>query len=459
MTLTHSGASELSQLMEGTTAGALIPEIVRRGFQDLLEAEVSALTGAQLHERCPDQRSTHRNGYRERLLTTQVGDLTLAIPKLRQGSFFPNWLEPRRRVDKALYAVVMEAYTGGISTRKVDALVEALGGASGISKSEVSRICQGLDEQVKAFLQRPLDHARFPYVYLDATYLHGRLGRNMQVVSRAVVVAIGINALGYREVLGIAVGDSEAEGFWRQFLGSLKERGLTGTRLVISDAHLGLTAAIKRMFQGSSWQRCRVHFLRNLLSHVPKAGQDMVAAAMKAVFVIQAPDQVRAHWQRVTEMLRKQFPTAVPVMEPPETTCWRSCTSRRSTGARSGAPTRSSGSTRRSSGARTWSASSPTTPPSPGWWAASCWSSRRNGSWSAGASSLRPPWPRSRNQKRPWSSPMVICLPSQTNPSAEPHQLLPRSTQNTLIAELPIQRSGFTMDERSCSVSFQAVIP
>ena len=143
MTLTHSGASELSQLMEGTTAGALIPEIVRRGFQDLLEAEVSAAIGATRHERCPDERSTHRNGYRQRLLTTQVGDLSLAIPKLRQGSFFPDWLEPRRRVDKALYAVVMEAYTGGISTRKVDALVEALGGASGISKSEVSRICQG----------------------------------------------------------------------------------------------------------------------------------------------------------------------------------------------------------------------------------------------------------------------------------------------------------------------------
>ncbi|MCP9941475.1 transposase [Cyanobium sp. ATX 6E8] len=174
MTHTHSGASELAQLIEGTTAGALIPEIVRRGFQDLLEAEVSALTGAQLHERCPDQRSTHRNGYRQRLLTTQVGDISLAIPKLRQGSFFPDWLEPRRRVDKALYAVVMEAYTGGISTRKVDALVEALGGASGVSKSEVSRICQGLDEQVKAFLGRPLDHAHFPYVYLDATYLHGQ---------------------------------------------------------------------------------------------------------------------------------------------------------------------------------------------------------------------------------------------------------------------------------------------
>jgi putative transposase len=205
----------------------------------------------------------------------------------------------------------------------VSALVQFSMSADSISKSEVSRICQGLDEQVKAFLGRPLDHAHFPYVYLDATYLHGRLGRNLQVVSRAVVVAIGINALGFREVLGIAVGDSEAEGFWRQFLGSLKERGLTGTRLVISVgeafpggvAHLGLTAAIKRMFQGCSWQRCRVHFLRNLLSHVPKAGQDMVAAAMKAVFVIQKPEQVRAHWQQVTEMLRKQFPGAVPVME------------------------------------------------------------------------------------------------------------------------------------------------
>jgi putative transposase len=203
------------------------------------------------------------------------------------------------------------------------------------------RICQGLEEQVKAFLQRPLVHVRVPYVYLDATYLHGRLGRNLQVVSRAVVVAIGINALGYREVLGNsfeegfadAVGDSEAEAFWRQFLSSLiaagfceaVERGLTGTRLVISDAHVGLTAAIKRMFQGFSWRRtercaalrslCRVHFLRNLLSHMPNAGQDMMGAHMKAVFVIQRPEQVRAHWQQVTEMLRKQFPGAVPVME------------------------------------------------------------------------------------------------------------------------------------------------
>ena len=315
MTLSHSGASELAQLMEGTTAGALIPEIVRRGFQDLLEAQVSALTGAQLHERCPDQRSTHRNGYRERVLTTQVGDLTLAIPKVRQGSFFPNWLEPRRRVDKALYAVVMEAYTGGISTRKVDALVEALGGASGISKSEVSRICQGLDEQVKAFLGRPLDHARFPYVYLDATYLHGRLGRKMQVVSRAVVVAIGINALGYREVLGIAVGDSEAEGFWRQFLASLKERGLDGTRLVISDAHLGLTAAIKRMFQGRCWRRTE----RCAAGVAPRGALNCAACAGCTSCATCSPTSrkpARTWWQRPC---RRSRPEAISGVRAPGT--------------------------------------------------------------------------------------------------------------------------------------------
>ncbi len=195
-------------------------------------------------------------------------------------------------MDKALYAVVMEAYTGGISTRKVDALVGALGGDSGISKSEVSRICQGLDEQVKAFLGRPLEHVHFPYVYLDATYLHGRLGRNLQVVSRAVVVAIGINALGYREVLGIAVGDSEAEAFWRQFLGSLKERGLTGTRLVISDAHLGLTAAIKRMFQGSSWQRVTAM----LAKQFPKAVPGMVAARDDVLAFLHFPQE---HWRKI----------------------------------------------------------------------------------------------------------------------------------------------------------------
>jgi putative transposase len=424
MTLSHTGASELAQLMEGTTAGALIPEIVRRGFQDLLEAEVSALTGAQLHERCPDQRSTHRNGYRERVLTTQVGDLTLAIPKLRQGSFFPNWLEPRRRVDKALYAVVMEAYTGGISTRKVDALVEALGGASGISKSEVSRICQGLDEQVKALLGRPLDHARFPYVYLDVTYLHGRLGRNMQVCSRAVVVAIGINALGYREVLGIAVGDSEAEGFWRQFLGSLKERGLTGTRLVISDAHLGLTAAIKRMFQGCSWQRCRLHFLRNLLSHVPKAGpgdgrcchesgvRDPGSGPSACPLATGHRDAAQAVPHRCAgdggRPRRRAGLPALPagaLAQDLEHQPARAAQRRTERCAVRTPP---------SNAAPTWSASSPTTLPSPAWWAANCWSSRRNGSWSAAASSPRPPWPRSRSQMRLLTSPIALQPKAET---------------------------------------------
>jgi putative transposase len=209
----------------------------------------------------------------------------------------------------------MEAYVAGVSTRKVDALVAALGSQSGISKSQVSRICQDIDQQVQAFLGRSLESSSYAYVYLDATYLKGRLGKAQQVCSRAVVVAMGVNEDGRRELLGIKVGDSESEPFWAEFISHLKERGLSGVKLVISDAHSGLTKAIRRQLQGCSWQRCRVHFLRNLLSHVPKAGQDMVAAAMKAVFVIQAPDQVRAHWQRVTEMLRKQFPTAVPVME------------------------------------------------------------------------------------------------------------------------------------------------
>jgi transposase-like protein len=317
--------------------------------------------------------------------------------------------------------------------------VEALGGASGISKSEVCRICQGLDEQVKAFLQRTLDHDRFPYVYLDATYLHGRLGRNMQVVSRGVVVTIGINALGYREVLGIAVGDSEAEGFWRPFLGSLKELGLTGARLVISDAHLGLKAAIKRMFQGCCWQRCCVHFLRNLLSHVPKAGQDMVAAAMKAVFVIQAPDQVRAHWQRVTEMLRKQFPSAVPEMEAarddvlaflyfPQEHCrkiWSTNPLERL----------NKEIKRRTNVVGIFTNDAAIS----AWWAASCWSRRKNGIWSAGASFPRPPWPKSRSQKRPWISPMLIRPASRQSAPAEAHQLLPRSTRTLSITGLQIQ--------------------
>jgi putative transposase len=204
------------------------------------------------------------------LLATQAGDIELKIPKLRSGSFFPSLLEPRRRIDQALYAVIAQAYVEGISTRSVDDLVQALGISSGIPRSQVSRICARLDVQVSAFRERPLDHVEFPYVYLDATYLKVRDPNLRQVVSKAVVVATGITASGDREVLGLAVGDSEAETFWSEFLRAFRHRGLGGVRLVISDAHDGLTKAVRRAFQGASWQRCRVHFARNVLAKLPK---------------------------------------------------------------------------------------------------------------------------------------------------------------------------------------------
>ena len=215
-----SGASSLASLLDGSSAGELIPELARHGLQQLIELEVAAVLGADRHERSED-RLGYRNGYRPRSLTTQVGDIDLLIPKLRAGSFLPSILEPRRRVDQALYAVIMEAYIGGVSTRKVDALVGALGSQSGISKSQVSRICQEIDQQVQAFLNRPLQESGYAYVYLDATYLKRRLGKALlQVCSRAVVVAMGVYADGRRELLGIKVGDSESEGFWSEFIAS-----------------------------------------------------------------------------------------------------------------------------------------------------------------------------------------------------------------------------------------------
>lgn len=314
MPISDSAATELAQLLSGASAGELIPELVRQGLQALIEAEAAAALGADRHERTV-QRRGHRNGSRERLLATPAGDVQLRIPRFRTGSFFPSLLEPRRRVDRALWAVVMEAYVSGVSTRKVDELVAALGCESGISKSEVSRICQGLDTQVQAFLNRPLEFSRYPYVYLDATYLHGRDPARRQVISRAVIVAVGITANGQREVLGIEVGDGEDESFWTAFLRRLRERGLSGVQLVISDAHAGLKKAIVRCCQGSSWQRCRVHFARNLLVKVPKGSQDMVAAALRSVFVQTEAQAVVQQWDQVTRMLSEKFPAAAALME------------------------------------------------------------------------------------------------------------------------------------------------
>ena len=313
MPRTHLAASELASLLDGSSAGELIPELARYGLQQLIELEASAVIGADRHERS-EERVNHRNGHRPRTLTTQVGDLALQIRKLGAGSFIPSILEPRRRVDQALYAVIMEAYIGGVSTRKVDALVGALGSQSGISKSQVSRICQEIDQQVQAFLSRPLESSGYAYVYLDATYLKGRLGKAQQVCSRAVVVAMGVNEDGRRELLGLKVGDSETETFWAEFISHLKERGLGGVKLVISDAHTGLTKAIRRQLQGCVWQRCRVHFARNLLQCVPKAHQGMVTAALRSVFAQETAQEIESRWDDLATSLAERFPKAAALM-------------------------------------------------------------------------------------------------------------------------------------------------
>jgi putative transposase len=313
MALSQSAVSELLDAFRTGDGVDLIRESVRMVMQELIEAEATERIGAARYERT-DTRTTERNGARDRLLATQAGDVELRIPKLRKGSYFPVILEPRRRIDQALYAVVMEAYVCGVSTRSVDDLVAALGIDSGISKSEVSRICAGLDEVVTAFRTRRLDHIEFPYVYLDATYLHVR-NKTSQVVSMAVVVATGITADGGREVLGLDVGDSEDEVFWRGFLTDLKKRGLGGVKLVISDQNAGLVAALKRSFQGTAHQRCRVHFARNLLALVPKSHTDMVAAVFRTIFAQPDAATVAATWDEVRDQLAKSFPKIGPLMD------------------------------------------------------------------------------------------------------------------------------------------------
>jgi putative transposase len=274
-------------------------------YQALIEAELTSVIGAAPNQRTPE-RLAQRNGHRARLLATTAGDLELRVPKLRAGSFFPSLLERRRRVDQALFAVVMEAYLHGVSTRKVDDLVRALGADSGISKSEVSRICADLDGEVAGFRDRSLAGQAFPYVFVDATYCKARVNR--RVVAQAVVIATGVCGDGRREVLGFAVGDSEDGAFWTAFLRSLKARGLAGVQLVIADAHLGLRQAVQATMAGAAVQRCRVHFLRNVLARVPKGSAEMVAAAIRTSFA--QPDASHVHEQLdvIAGMLGRQFP-------------------------------------------------------------------------------------------------------------------------------------------------------
>ncbi|MEU4955827.1 IS256 family transposase [Streptomyces lavendulae] len=305
MALSQHDLLRLLESLRSADGLELVREVAERLLQELIEAEATARIGAEWGERT-DARTAWRNGHREKTVTTQAGDLELAIPKLRAGSFFPSLLQRRRRIDQALYAVVMEAYVHGVSTRSVDDLVHALGSDTGISKSEVSRICAGLDEQLDAFRARPLDHTRFPYVFLDATYVKARVDH--QIVSQAVVIATGVTEDGGREVLGVMVGDSETEVFWTEFLRSLRERGLSGVRLVISDSHSGLVKAIRKVMIGSGWQRCRVHFVRNVFSVIPKGSAEMVAATIRTIFAQPTADAVRAQLDTVADMLGRQFP-------------------------------------------------------------------------------------------------------------------------------------------------------
>ena len=313
MTLSDTATAQLWETFRASGGAGLIREAVELVLQELIEAEAAEAVGAGRYERS-ETRTTQRNGHRPRLLATQAGDVELKIPKLRRGSFMPSVLEPRRRIDRALWAVVMEAYVAGVSTRSVDDLVAALGAESGISKSEVSRICAGLDEGVEAFRSRRLDHIEFPYVYLDATYLNVR-NSVCQPASMATVVATGVTSDGNREILGCDVGDSESEAFWQQFMGSLRDRGLTGVRLVISDAHRGLAAAADRWFQGAARQRCRVHFIRNLLAVVPRSHQHMAAAVFRTVFAQPDADAVTDAWDQVRDQLAASFPKAGPLMD------------------------------------------------------------------------------------------------------------------------------------------------
>jgi putative transposase len=289
-------------------------DILRDGIQALaqmiMDVEVSTKIGAGHYERS-DDRTAYRNGYRTRSFDTRVGTIELKIPKITAGTYFPSLLEPRKRAEKALHAVIVEAYVKGVSTRKVDDLVRALG-IDGISKSEVSRICKSLDQDVKAFLSRPID-SDHRYVWLDATFHKVReLGR---VVSVATVVAVGVSDDGQRHVLGCDTGPSEDHVFWTRFLRDLVKRGLKGVRLVISDSHEGLKGAIAKVFPEASWQRCRVHFMRNLLSTVHKGAQEAIAAIVRTIFA--QPDHASAlsHLKDVAAMLRPKFSGAADLLE------------------------------------------------------------------------------------------------------------------------------------------------
>ena len=304
--------THLRTLLEQSSDADLLREMIGLTAQRLMELEVQSRTGAAHGERSAD-RLTHRNGYRDRRWETRAGTVELRIPKLRQGSYFPGFLEPRRMGEKALAAVIQEAYIQGVSTRSVDDLVQAMG-MSGISSSQVSRLCGEIDERVQGFLERPLE-GDWPYLWLDATYVKVRQGG--RIVPVAVTVAVAVNERGRREVLGIAIGASEAETFWTDFLRSLTRRGLRGVQLVISDDHKGLKAAVQRVLQ-ATWQRCRVHCTRNLLAHSGRQGRRVSAALLHTAFVQDSAEAASAQWRQIADQLRPKLPKLATVMDEAE---------------------------------------------------------------------------------------------------------------------------------------------
>ena len=298
-----------TDLLEKGADADLLREMISHIVERVMQFDVENLCAASYGERTPERQNS-RNGYRERLWETRAGSIAVKIPKLRSGSYFPPFLEPRRTAEKALAAVIQEAYVQGVSTRSVDELVKAMG-MSGISKSQVSRLCAEIDERVNAFLGRPLE-GDWPYLWIDATYVKTReAGR---IVSKAVIIAVAVNSEGVREVLGMAVGPSEAEIFWTDFLRSLTRRGLRGVKLVISDAHEGLKAAAAKVL-GSTWQRCKVHFLRNALAHAGKGQRQMVLAAINTAFAQETFETASAQWRLVADQLREKFPKLAELMD------------------------------------------------------------------------------------------------------------------------------------------------